>query len=72
MENKKIKYIQNESGEILNEKEMGKYIAEEAIRQYEECTKKSFADLPTKDQADCVLEQFTWQLEARGWSVITE
>ena len=72
MSREKNKYI-NEVGEILNATEMRNYVISEAKRQYEDCNEgEKFDNLSIDIQADIILDQFKWQLETRGWSVITK
>lgn len=63
------KYI-NEVGEVLNATEMLSFVKSEAKRQLEECSGKKFESLTADEQQECIIDQFKWQLEARGWKVI--
>jgi hypothetical protein len=55
---------------VLNATQMLEFVRSEAKRQYEECSGEKFDNMDIDARQDLILEQYKWQIEARGWKVI--
>lgn len=67
--NRENNIYDNGDGSVLNATEFLEYVKSETKRQYEECSGEQFDDIATDEQQEMILDQYKWQIEARGWRV---
>jgi len=57
----------------LTQKEFVKFVWEETERQFKENNAdENWEDLTKEEQIDLYCEQFEWQINGRGWSIVAE